>query len=102
MRALITGGATGLIGRQLIRNIESPVVLSRSPGEARRLLRSVEVHLWEPESGPAPYDGLSGTEVVFNLAGEPVSEDVGPTRRSAESAIAGSWARATWSLDLLY
>jgi len=73
MRALITG-ATGLIGRQLISNTESPVVLSRRPGEARRLLRSVEVHLWEPESEPAPYDGLSGTEVVFNLAGEPVSQ----------------------------
>jgi len=73
MRALITG-ATGLIGRQLISNTESPVVLSRRPGEARRLLRSVEVHLLEPESEPAPYDGLSGTEVVFNLAGEPVSQ----------------------------
>ena len=73
MRALITG-ATGLIGRQLLRSIENPVVLSRRPGEARRLHGSVEAHLWEPESGPAPSDALRGTEVVFNLAGESVSE----------------------------
>ena len=73
MKALVTG-ATGLIGRQLLRSIENPVVLSRRPGEARRLLGSVEAQLWEPESEPAPSDALRGTEVVFNFAGEPVSE----------------------------
>ena len=73
MKALATG-ATGLIGRQLLRSIENPVVLSRRPGEARRLHGSVEAQLWEPESEPAPSDALRGTEVVFNFAGEPVSE----------------------------
>jgi uncharacterized protein len=73
MRSLVTG-ATGLIGRRLLRSNENSVVLSRRPGEARRLLGSVEAHLWEPESGPAPSDALRGIEVVFNLAGEPVSE----------------------------
>ena len=73
MKALVTG-ATGLIGRQLLRSIENPVVLSRRPSEARRLLGSVEAQLWEPESEPAPSDALRGTEVVFNFAGEPVSE----------------------------
>ncbi len=92
MRALITG-ATGLIGRQLIRSIESPVVLSRRPGEARRLLRSVEVHLWELESGSAPYDALSGSEVVLNLAGEPVSE--GRWTDKKERRIRDSWVVGT-------
>ena len=73
MKALVTG-ATGLIGRQLLRSIENPVVLSRRPSEARRLLGSVEAQLWEPESGPATSDAFRGTEVVFNLAGEPVSD----------------------------
>lgn len=69
MRALITG-ATGLIGRQLLRSIENPVVLSRRPGGARRLLGPVEARLWESETGPAPSEALGGVEVVFNLAGE--------------------------------
>jgi uncharacterized protein (TIGR01777 family) len=73
MRALITG-ATGLIGRQLLGSVENPVVLSRRPDEARRILGFVEAHQWDPESGPAPSDALRGTEIVFNLAGESVLE----------------------------
>jgi hypothetical protein len=73
MRALITG-ATGLIGRQLLSSIENPVVLSRRPGEARRLFGPVEAHLWEPETGSVSSETLRGVEVVFNLAGEPVSD----------------------------
>ncbi len=73
MRALITG-ATGLIGLQLLRSIENPVVLSLCPGEARWLLGSVEAHLCEPELGSAPSNALCGTEFVFNLAGESHSE----------------------------
>ena len=72
MRALITG-ATGLIGRQLLSSIENPVVLSRRPGEARRLFGTV-AHLWEPETGSVFSEALRGVEVVFNLAGEPVSD----------------------------
>lgn len=73
MRALVTG-ATGLIGRQLLKSLQNPVVLSRRPSEARRLLGPVEAYLWEPETGPAPSEALRGVEVVFNLAGEPVSD----------------------------
>jgi uncharacterized protein len=73
MRAPVTG-ATGIIGRQLLRSIENPVVLSRRPSAARRLLGPVEAYLWEPEAGPAPSEALHGVDVVFNLAGEPVSE----------------------------
>ena len=73
MKSLVTG-ATGLLGRQLLRNIENPLVLSRRPSEVRRLFGPVEVYRWEPEAGPAPCEALRGVEVVFNLAGEPVSE----------------------------
>lgn len=73
MRILVTG-ATGLIGRHLLRNLENAVVLSRRPSEARMSLGPVEAYLWEPEAGPAPSEALRGVEVVFNLAGEPVSE----------------------------
>jgi uncharacterized protein len=73
MRTLVTG-ATGLIGRQLLRSIENPVVLSRQPSEAERRLGPVETYLWEPEAGPAPSEAPRGAEAVFNLAGEPVSE----------------------------
>jgi NAD dependent epimerase/dehydratase family enzyme len=98
MKALITG-ATGLIGRRLLGDIENPVVLSRRPGEARRLLGPVEAYLWHPETGSAPSEARRGVEVVFNLAGEAVRKAVGPMKRNAASAIAGSWARATWSLS---
>jgi uncharacterized protein YbjT (DUF2867 family) len=67
MRTLVTG-ATGLIGRQLLRSIENPVVLSRQPSEARRRFGPVEAYLWAPEAGPAPSQALRGVEAVFNLA----------------------------------
>jgi uncharacterized protein (TIGR01777 family) len=73
MRTLVTG-ATGLIGRHLLGSIDSAVVLSRRPSEGRRTLGAAEIHFWEPEAGPAPSEALSGVEIVFNLAGEPVAE----------------------------
>ena len=91
-RALITG-ATGLIGRQLLSSIEDPVILSRRPDEARRLLGPVEALLWEPEAGPAPSEALRGVEVVFNLAGEPVSEGRWTSekkRRIRDSRVVGT------------
>jgi uncharacterized protein (TIGR01777 family) len=73
MRTLVTG-ATGLIGRGLIERLESAVVLSRDPADARRRLGAVEAHPWSAEAGPPPAAALRGAEVVFNLAGEPVAE----------------------------
>jgi len=92
MKALVTG-ATGLVGRHLLRSIENPVVLSRRPSEARRLLRVIETYLWEPETGPAPSEALRGVEVVFNLAGEPVSGGrwtAEKKRRIRDSRVAGT------------
>ena len=53
MRTLITG-ATGLIGRHVITNIQDPVVLSRNPSEARRSLGGVDTYGWSPEAGSPP------------------------------------------------
>ena len=36
--------------------------------------KPVEAHLWEPETGSVSSEVLRGVEVVFNLAGEPVSD----------------------------
>ena len=92
MRTLVTG-ATGLIGRYLLRSLENAVVLSRRPSEARLSLDPVEAYLWEPEAGPAPSEALRGVEVVFNLAGEPVSEGrwtVEKKRRIRDSRVGGT------------
>jgi uncharacterized protein len=72
MRALVTG-ATGFIGRKLVRLLKRPVVLSRRPEAAGKLLGDVQVFAWEPESGPPPPESLEGVEAVFNFAGESVA-----------------------------
>lgn len=74
MRALVTG-ATGFVGRHLLRRLDRPVVLSRSRATAERALAefNVRVHAWEPQQDLAPRDAFEGIEVVFHLAGEPIS-----------------------------
>lgn len=74
MRALVTG-ATGFLGRSLVKGLTRPVVLSRDPERARRVLgQDIEPFHWEPQAGPPPAEALSGVEVIFHLAGEPVAE----------------------------
>jgi hypothetical protein len=74
MRALITG-ATGFIGRYLLRRLERPVVLSRNADRARRSLAqfNVEAHSWNPLAGPPPPQAFDGVDTVFHLAGDPVA-----------------------------
>jgi uncharacterized protein len=72
MRLLITG-ATGFIGRRLAREFERPVVLSRRPEEARRVLPAAEIHAWKPEEGPPPAEAFEGVEAIFHLAGDSVA-----------------------------
>lgn len=72
MRALATG-ATGFIGRALLRRLESPVVLTRDPAGAKGALGGAAVHGWQPDITPAPADALRGVDVVFHLAGESVA-----------------------------
>lgn len=71
MRALVTG-ATGFLGRHLLRQIEHPVVLTRNPDRARELPNDPELFPWSPPS-PPPAEAFSGVEVVFHLAGESIA-----------------------------
>lgn len=72
MRALVTG-ATGFIGRRLVASLDRPVVLSRRPEVARKVLGDVRAYAWQPETGLPPAEALEGVEAVFNFAGESVA-----------------------------
>jgi uncharacterized protein len=76
MRITVTG-ATGLIGTKLVAALrdrgDEVTVLSRRPEEAQRAL-CVEALRWEPETEPAPADGLAGRDGVLHLAGEPIAQ----------------------------
>lgn len=73
MKALVTG-ATGLVGRRLVRELEGAAVLGRDPTRARAKLGDVSAFAWQPQAGPPPAEAFSGINVVFHLAGEPVAE----------------------------
>jgi uncharacterized protein (TIGR01777 family) len=92
MRTLVTG-ATGLIGRALIKQLGDVVVLSRDAERARLHLPSVEAHAWRPESEPAPSAALRSADVIFNLAGEPLAEgrwSAGKKARIRDSRVQGT------------
>jgi uncharacterized protein len=74
MKALVTG-ATGLVGRELLRRLEHPVVLTRDVGASERRFGSeVQAWPWLPETELAPAGAFDAVDAVFHLAGEPVAE----------------------------
>jgi len=73
MKALISG-ATGFIGRHLIRQFEQPTVLSREPESAKRSLGGIEAYGWDYRSGPPPREAFDGVEAVIHLSGDSVGE----------------------------
>jgi len=73
MKALVTG-ATGLVGRRLVRELDGAAVLGRDPTRARAKLGDVSAFAWQPDAGPPPAEAFSGVDVIFHLAGEPVAE----------------------------
>jgi uncharacterized protein len=76
MKVTVTG-ATGLIGRGLVRALrargDDVTALSRSPERAREEL-GVPVHAWRPLDEPAPAAALEGRDAVVHLAGENVAQ----------------------------
>ena len=75
MKALVTG-ATGFVGPRLLRLLDSPVVVSRSPERARRTIGNLAgpIFRWDPLREPLPAEALEGVDVVYHLAGESVAE----------------------------
>lgn len=74
MKALVTG-ATGLVGRELVRRLERAVVLTRDVATSeRRLGSAVKAWPWQPMEETAPAAAFDGVDVVFHLAGEPVAD----------------------------
>lgn len=74
MKAIVTG-ATGLVGRRLVAEVDQAVVFSRDPARARsRFGDDVAAFAWSPTLGPPPPAAFAGVDTVFHLAGEPVGE----------------------------
>jgi len=73
MRVLITG-ATGFIGQELVKRLERPIVLSRSPESARAKLGDVTAFGWNADQDPPPPEAFEGVDAIVHLAGEPVAE----------------------------
>ena len=94
MRVIVTG-ATGLIGRRLVRALRSRgddvTALARDPGSARAAL-GVEAIAWDPTGGPAPIGALDGRDAVVHLAGENVAQRWTARARRAirESRVVGT------------
>ena len=69
-------GASGLIGRRLLKNLlsagHSVHVLSRHAGT--NLPPGVKLSAWDPVKGPPPEESLRDAGAVIHLAGEPVAQ----------------------------
>jgi uncharacterized protein len=74
MRILITG-ATGMIGKRLLRSFakDHVTILSRHPLRAAQSLRAQRFVEWDGVSALDPRV-VSGLDLVYHLAGEPVAE----------------------------
>jgi len=93
LKALVTG-ATGLLGRELLRHLPAPHVLSRSPeavGAATAL--PAQCWAWRADREPAPTAAFEEVEAVFHLAGEPVAQGrwtAAKKQRIADSRVLGT------------
>lgn len=94
MHALVTG-ATGFVGRRLLKQLDQPVVLSRNQAKAVKELAEFHItaYQWDPAREPAPAKAFQGIDTAFHLAGDPVAEGRWTAAKKArlrESRIAGT------------
>jgi len=94
-RALVTG-ASGLLGRRLVRawGEERTVVVGRDPARLAKTFPRARAVGWDGASLLAP-DALEGVDVVLHLAGEPVAEGRWTDAKKArirDSRVAGTRA----------
>jgi len=79
-KRIVVTGATGTIGRQLVKTLisrgDSVIALTRNPNAARSILPpGVELHEWaDPTNEAPPTVALLATDAVINLLGEPISQ----------------------------
>jgi uncharacterized protein (TIGR01777 family) len=73
MKALVTG-ATGFIGRELIKRLDAPVALTRNTKSGPALKLGVRMSAWDLAAGPPPLAAFDGVDSVFHLAGDPVAK----------------------------
>jgi uncharacterized protein (TIGR01777 family) len=75
MKGLVTG-ATGFIGKRLLRRLERRVVLTRDAEKAKKTLAefNASIYEWDADRDPAPLVAFDGVDAVFHLAGDPVAE----------------------------
>jgi uncharacterized protein (TIGR01777 family) len=80
MTRVVVTGATGLIGRAVVRGLvdrgAEVVALSRDRDRAQTTLGAdVQVALWrDPLAEPAPLHAVAGADAVVHLLGEPIAQ----------------------------
>ncbi len=100
MRVVVTG-ATGLIGKAVVRALQvrgdEVVALSRDRDRAREALgEGVECFSWpDPKASAPPLEALKGSDAVIHLLGEPIAQR---WTREAKREILDSRVLATRSL----
>ncbi len=74
--ATIVTGATGFVGRQLLKSLLNPIVVSREPERAAAALGIPlsQTIRWNSISGPLMVPEELNPDVVINLMGEPVGQ----------------------------
>jgi uncharacterized protein (TIGR01777 family) len=73
VKTLVTG-ATGFIGRHLIRRLEDVVAFSRHAEAAQQKLPGAAVFSWDPVADQPPPEAFAGVDTVIHLAGESIAE----------------------------